>query len=71
MSNHTSADVSAATVSALAALIVALDENGVLPRQRYCDVLLRWWNEMPEEDAQGATGFVFERLLDLLGSSDQ
>lgn len=50
----------------VAALIVALHETGVLPKDKYRDVLHRLWIGMPEEQAVGEAGAVIERMLDLL-----
>lgn len=54
---------------AMAALIIALDENGVLPKHDYCDTLRRLWLQMPEEEAVGDAGTVIERMLDFLDPS--
>ena len=50
----------------VAALVVALDESGVLPKDKYYDALRRIWIQMPEEEAVGEAGAVIDRLLDLL-----
>ena len=50
----------------VAALVIALHENGVLAQGRYSDALQRLWMEMPEREAVGEAGAVIERLLDLL-----
>ena len=50
----------------VAALVVALDESGVLPKDKYHDALRRLWIQMPEEEAVGEAGAVIDRLLDLL-----
>lgn len=50
----------------VAALIVALHENGVLPKDKYRDALQRVWIGMPEEEAVGEAGAVIDRLLDFL-----
>lgn len=52
----------------MAALVIALHENGVLPLAQYCNVLHRLWVEMPEEKATGEGGAVIERMLELLGT---
>ncbi len=62
------ADMFNGTISALAALAVALDDRNVLQKQRYVDVLRNWWDQMTEDDAGGGPGFVFERLIDLLST---
>jgi hypothetical protein len=51
----------------MAALVIALDESGVLPKARYRDVLLHLWTTMPEEEAVSETATVVESLLGLLG----
>ena len=50
----------------VAALIVALHESGVLPKDNYHDALRRLWIQMPEEEAVGEAGAVIDRLLYLL-----
>ncbi len=50
----------------VAALIMELDESGVLPKDKYNDALRRLWIQMPEEEAVGEAGAVIDRLLDLL-----
>jgi hypothetical protein len=50
----------------VAALVIALDECGVVPRSRYNEALHRLWREMPEEEAVGEAGAVIEQVLDLL-----
>lgn len=52
----------------VAALVIALQENGVLPLGRYSDALHRLWLEMPEDEAVGESGAVVERVLDLLAA---
>ena len=53
----------------VAALVIALDECGVVPKNRYTDVLHRLWQEMPEEEAVGEAGTVIERVLDEVQAS--
>lgn len=53
--------------ASVAALVIALDECGVVPRHRYCDALTRLWQEMPDDEAVGEAGAVIERVLELLG----
>ena len=50
----------------VAALIIALDEAGVMPKEMYIDAINRLWLDMPEETALGEAGGVIERMLDLL-----
>ena len=65
------ADETAAGLCAiLAALVVALDENGVLPRRLYCEALRALWIEMPAAHALGAGGEMIEQVLDLVGVDD-
>ena len=57
----------AGQIAIVAALVVVLDKNGIVPRQQYCDALHRLWSEMPEEQAMGAAGELVERVLDHIG----
>ena len=50
----------------MAALVIALHENGVLPKDSYSDVLQRLWSRMPEDEAIGEAGAVIERMIDFL-----
>lgn len=59
-------DMLAGHCATLAALIIALDGNGVLPKNKYEDALRRLWLEMPEEAALGDAGAVIERMFELL-----
>lgn len=52
----------------VAALVIALHENGVLPQDSYSDVLQRLWSRMPEDEATGEAGAVIEQMLDLLSA---
>ena len=52
----------------VAALVVALHETGVLPKDEYAAALNRLWIGMPDEEAAGEAGAVIERVLDLLGA---
>lgn len=61
-------EVAAGQSAIVAALVIALQESGILPQGRYSDVLHRLWGEMPEEEAVGEAGAVIERVLDLLGA---
>lgn len=60
------AGITSAVAIALAALVDTLDQAGVLPMERYRDTLRELWDQMPEADAAGADGFVFERLIDYM-----
>jgi hypothetical protein len=59
-------EVVAGQCAIVAASIVALHDNSVLPKHRYCDALHRFCIGMPEEEAVGEAGAVIERMLDLL-----
>ncbi len=61
-------EVAAGQCAIVAALVIALHENGILPQDRYGDVLRRLWSGMPEEEAVGEAGAVIERVLDLLSA---
>jgi len=50
-------------VTALAALALALEENGALKSQAYGNALQRLWTAMPEEEAIGESGALIEKLL--------
>lgn len=52
----------------VAALVIALNETGVLPMDKYADVLNRLWIRLPDEEAEGEAGAVIARVLDLLGT---
>ena len=54
----------------VAALVIALHENGVLPQNSYSDALQRLWSRMPEEEAIGEAGAVIEQMLDLLAARE-
>lgn len=58
--------------AALAALVLALEECGALSRERYRDILVRFWTAMPEDDAFDHEAQTCERLLEFLdGLPDQ
>ena len=52
----------------VAALVIALQESGVLAPGRYRDALHRLWTEMPDDEAEGEAGAVIEQMLDLLAA---
>lgn len=52
----------------VAALVIALHENGVLPQGNYSAILQRLWSRMPEEQAVGKAGAIIEQMLDLLSA---
>jgi len=60
---------SPAIPAALAALVLALEECGALSRERYRDLLLRFWTELPEDDAFDHEAQTCERLLAYLDGS--
>jgi hypothetical protein len=64
-----SSEITAGLASALFALVETLDEKGVIRFEDYRATLHRLWDEMPEDDAGSGTGFVFERLIDLLNTA--
>lgn len=59
-------EVTQGQCAVVAALVMALHESGVLPKDRYRDALHRLWRGMPEEEAAGEAGAVIERVLDIL-----
>jgi hypothetical protein len=61
-----SRDLTPGAPAALAALVVALDECGALSRDRYRDILLGFWAEIPEDDAFDGEAQTCERLLEFL-----
>ncbi len=60
-------DVTPGMPAALAALVIALDESGALSKDKYRDVLLRLWADLPEEESFDGEAIVCQRLLDYLG----
>jgi hypothetical protein len=52
----------------VAALVLALDEACVLPRERYAHFLNAFWRAMPDEDAVGGAGTMVQRVLDLVAA---
>lgn len=59
-------ELAAGNCAIVAALVIALHENGTLPQEKYRDVLQRLWVMMPEQEAVGEAGAVIEQLFDLL-----
>ena len=55
--------------AALVALVLALEERGALSRERYRDILVRLWTELPEDEAFDYEAQVCERLLSFLDES--
>jgi hypothetical protein len=60
--------IMAGQCAVVAALVVALHEAGVLPKDEYAAALNRLWIGMPDEEAVGEAGAVIERVLDLLSA---
>ena len=58
-------DMQTAHCAVVAAVVIALHENGVLSRASYCDVLQPLWTEIPDDEALGEAGAMVERALDL------
>ena len=56
----------AGTPAALAALVLALEEQGALSRDRYRDILEGLWTAMPEDAAFDREAQDCERLLEFL-----
>ena len=52
--------------AAMAALILALEEQGALARERYRDILVDLWTAMPEDAAYDREAQVCERILEFL-----
>ena len=52
--------------AALAALIIALDESGAMPKQRYLDALTRVWTALPDDESFDRESVVCQQLLDYL-----
>jgi len=59
-------ELAAGNCAIVAALVIALHENGILPQEKYRNVLQRLWVMMPEQEAVGEAGVVIEQLFDLL-----
>ena len=58
-----STDAITALIAAILALINALDKKGVLSFEEYRDALLTMYREMPQEDASGDPGLIFDGML--------
>ncbi len=56
--------------AALAALVVALDRCGALPKQAYVDALQQIWTALPADEGFDAEAFACARLLDYLNGGD-
>lgn len=56
-------------VTAVAALALALENNGGLRRQDFGNTLRRLRDSMPEDEAVGESGAVIERVLEALADA--
>ena len=54
----------------LAALVIALDEAGVMSKERYRDTLQRLWSEMPETDDFEVEALSCHHLFEYLADRD-
>jgi len=52
-----------ALIAAMLALANALDKKGALSFEEYRDALLSMYREMPQEDATGDPGLIFDGML--------
>jgi len=52
-----------ALIAAILALANALDKKGTLPFEEYRDALLSMYRDMPQEDATGDPGLIFDGML--------
>jgi hypothetical protein len=59
-------DAITALIAAILALANALDKKGALPFEEYRDALLSMYREMPQEDASGDAGQIFDGMLSQL-----
>jgi hypothetical protein len=57
------ADAITALIAAILALANALDKKGALSFEEYRDALLGMYREMPQEDASGDPGLIFDGIL--------
>jgi len=55
-----------ALIAAILALANALEKKGVLSFEEYRDALLEMYKEMPQEDARGDPGQIFDGMLSQL-----
>jgi hypothetical protein len=63
-------ELTAGHCAAVAALVIALDEFGILSKSHYSNILESLWEEMPDEVAVGEAGVVIERVLEHLRGGD-
>lgn len=52
-----------ALIAAILALANALDKKGTLSFEEYRDALLSMYREMPQQDANGDPGLIFDGIL--------
>ena len=58
-----STDTITALIAAILSLANALDKKGALSFEDYRDALLSMYREMPQEDASGDPGLIFDGIL--------
>jgi hypothetical protein len=58
-----STDAITALIAAILALANALDERGSLSFEQFRDALMNMYREMPQEDATGDPGLIFDGML--------
>ena len=63
-------ELAAGQSAIVAALVIALHNEGVLHRDRYTAVLRRLWANLPENEMVGEAGAVIERMLDTLDAHE-
>ena len=56
-------DAITALIAAILALINALDKKGALSFEESRDALLTMYRQMPQEDASGDPGLIFDGML--------
>ncbi len=57
------AEAITALIAAILALANALDKKGTLSFEEFRDALLSMYREMPQEDAGGDPGLIFDGIL--------
>ena len=55
-----------AIIASILALVNALDKKGALSFEEYRDALLSMYRQMPQEDARGDAGHIFDGMLSQL-----
>ena len=55
-----------ALIAAMLALANALDKKGALSFEEYREALLSMYRDMPQEDAKGDAGHIFDGMLSQL-----